>query len=136
MAQRAGPGVDVGEIEAALVIGMVGIVEAALDRLETEFEVVAAADMRDVVTDLVEVVGAEQDKTQGRVHAVAGDAKPGSARIARGVRQADARGDVGDVRIARVGFYAPNTSFGNPNFGRVTGALPARSIQMGMKLYW
>ncbi|MGH9627736.1 MAG: hypothetical protein ACRD7E_05265, partial [Bryobacteraceae bacterium] len=36
----------------------------------------------------------------------------------------------------RVGFYAPNTQFGNPNFGRVTGALPARSIQLGLKLYW
>ena len=36
----------------------------------------------------------------------------------------------------RVGFYAPNITFGTPNFGRVTGALPARSIQMGMKLYW
>jgi hypothetical protein len=36
----------------------------------------------------------------------------------------------------RTGFYAPNTSFGNPNFGRVVGALPARSIQLGMKLYW
>lgn len=36
----------------------------------------------------------------------------------------------------RVGFYAPNTTFGDPNFGVVTGALPARSIQLGMKLYW
>lgn len=36
----------------------------------------------------------------------------------------------------RVQFYAPNTTFGDPNFGKVTGALPARSIQLGMKLYW
>ena len=36
----------------------------------------------------------------------------------------------------RTGFYAPNTTFGNPNFGRITGTLPARSIQLGMKLYW
>ena len=36
----------------------------------------------------------------------------------------------------RTGFYAPNTTFGNPTFGKITGALPARSIQLGMKLYW
>jgi len=36
----------------------------------------------------------------------------------------------------RVAFYAPNTAFANPNFGRVTGSLPARSIQIGAKLYW
>jgi carboxypeptidase family protein len=36
----------------------------------------------------------------------------------------------------RTTFYAPNTSFGNPNFGKITGALPARSIQFGMKMYW
>jgi hypothetical protein len=36
----------------------------------------------------------------------------------------------------RTGFYAPNTTFGNPTFGIISGALPARSIQLGMKLYW
>ena len=36
----------------------------------------------------------------------------------------------------RTSYYAPNTSFGNPNFGKITGALPARSIQFGMKIYW
>ena len=36
----------------------------------------------------------------------------------------------------RAAFYAPNTTFGNPNFGTVTGAFPGRSIQLGMKLYW
>jgi hypothetical protein len=33
-------------------------------------------------------------------------------------------------------FYAPNQTFGDPSFGRITGALPARSIQMGLKVYW
>jgi len=36
----------------------------------------------------------------------------------------------------RTGFYAPNIQFGNPNFGRILGALPARSIQLGLKFYW
>jgi len=36
----------------------------------------------------------------------------------------------------RAAFYAPNTTFGNSNFGTVTGAFPGRSIQLGMKLYW
>jgi hypothetical protein len=33
-------------------------------------------------------------------------------------------------------FYAPNTTFGNPAFGTVTGALPPRDVQLGMKLTW
>ncbi|MBZ5513331.1 MAG: TonB-dependent receptor [Acidobacteriia bacterium] len=33
-------------------------------------------------------------------------------------------------------FYAPNQTFGDPSFGRITGALPARSIQIGLKIYW
>jgi hypothetical protein len=36
----------------------------------------------------------------------------------------------------RAAFYSPNTAFGDPSFGRVTGAFPGRSIQLGMKLYW
>jgi hypothetical protein len=36
----------------------------------------------------------------------------------------------------RPAFYAPNTTFGDPSFGVVTGAFPGRSIQLGMKLYW
>jgi len=33
-------------------------------------------------------------------------------------------------------FFAPDTSFGDANFGVVPGALAARSIQFGLKLYW
>jgi len=29
-----------------------------------------------------------------------------------------------------------NTSFGDPNFGRIFQAYPSRSIQLGLKLYW
>ncbi len=36
----------------------------------------------------------------------------------------------------RTQFFAPGTTFGNSTFGVVPGALPARSIQFGMKLYW
>lgn len=36
----------------------------------------------------------------------------------------------------RTQFFAPNTTFGDSNFGTVPGALPARSIQFGLKLYW
>jgi len=36
----------------------------------------------------------------------------------------------------RAQFFAPNTTFGTSSFGVVPGALPARSIQLGMKLYW
>jgi hypothetical protein len=36
----------------------------------------------------------------------------------------------------RTQFYAPGTTFGTSTFGVVPGALPARSIQLGMKLYW
>ena len=33
-------------------------------------------------------------------------------------------------------FYAPNTTFGDPGFGQVTGALPPRDIQFGLKIHW
>ena len=33
-------------------------------------------------------------------------------------------------------FYQPNTSFGDPNFGTITGANPARDVQLGLKIYW
>jgi hypothetical protein len=33
-------------------------------------------------------------------------------------------------------FYAPNTQLGNPNFGVITNALPARSIQFGARYDW
>ncbi len=36
----------------------------------------------------------------------------------------------------RAQFFAPGTTFGNSSFGVVPGALAARSIQFGMKLYW
>ena len=36
----------------------------------------------------------------------------------------------------RAGLYGRNTSFGDPNFGRLGQAYPARSIQFGLKLYW
>ncbi len=36
----------------------------------------------------------------------------------------------------RTQFFAPGTTFGNSSFGVVPGALPARSIQFGLKLYW
>jgi hypothetical protein len=36
----------------------------------------------------------------------------------------------------RTQFFAPGTTFGTSTFGVVPGALPARSIQFGMKLYW
>jgi len=36
----------------------------------------------------------------------------------------------------RAGLYGPNTSFGDPGFGRIGQAYPARSIQFGLKLYW
>jgi hypothetical protein len=36
----------------------------------------------------------------------------------------------------RTQFFAPNTTFGTSSFGVVPGALPARSIQFGMKIYW
>ncbi len=36
----------------------------------------------------------------------------------------------------RTQFFAPGTTFGNSTFGVVPGALPARSIQFGLKLYW
>jgi hypothetical protein len=36
----------------------------------------------------------------------------------------------------RTQFFAPATTFGTSTFGVVPGALPARSIQFGLKLYW
>ena len=36
----------------------------------------------------------------------------------------------------RANFYAPNTTFGDPNFGVINGALPARSIQLGTRYDW
>jgi Carboxypeptidase regulatory-like domain len=36
----------------------------------------------------------------------------------------------------RANFYAPNTTFGDPNFGVINGALPARSIQLGARYDW
>ena len=36
----------------------------------------------------------------------------------------------------RTQFFAPGTNFGTSSFGVIPGALPARSIQFGMKLYW
>jgi hypothetical protein len=36
----------------------------------------------------------------------------------------------------RTQFFAPGTTFGTSTFGVVPGALPGRSIQFGMKLYW
>jgi hypothetical protein len=36
----------------------------------------------------------------------------------------------------RPNFYAPSTSFGAPGFATITGANPARDIQLGLKLYW
>jgi len=36
----------------------------------------------------------------------------------------------------RAQFFAPNTTFGTSSFGVVPGALAARSIQLGLKMYW
>ncbi|MGA8596393.1 MAG: TonB-dependent receptor [Bryobacteraceae bacterium] len=36
----------------------------------------------------------------------------------------------------RAQFFAPGTTFGTSTFGVIPGALAARSIQIGMKLYW
>jgi hypothetical protein len=36
----------------------------------------------------------------------------------------------------RTQFFAPGTTFGTSTFGVIPGALAARSIQFGMKLYW
>ena len=36
----------------------------------------------------------------------------------------------------RPSFYTPRGLFGDPSFGQVFQALPARSIQFGLKLYW
>lgn len=36
----------------------------------------------------------------------------------------------------QVNLYAPNTSFGSPEFGTITDASPARDIQFALKLFW
>ncbi len=36
----------------------------------------------------------------------------------------------------RTQFFAPGTTYGTSTFGVIPGALPSRSIQFGMKLYW
>ena len=36
----------------------------------------------------------------------------------------------------RTAFYQPDTFFGDPGFGQVSQAYPARSTQLGLKLYW
>jgi Carboxypeptidase regulatory-like domain len=36
----------------------------------------------------------------------------------------------------RANFYAPNASFGDPSFGRISSTLPPRDVQFGLKLYW
>ena len=36
----------------------------------------------------------------------------------------------------RISFYQPRVLFGDPTFGQVFQALPARSIQRGLKFYW
>ena len=36
----------------------------------------------------------------------------------------------------RTSFYQPRVVFGDPTFGQVFQALPARSIQLGLKFYW
>jgi hypothetical protein len=33
-------------------------------------------------------------------------------------------------------FYAPDQTFGSPGFGTITRALPARNIQVALKIYW
>ena len=33
-------------------------------------------------------------------------------------------------------FYAPDTHFGDATFGQISGALPARDVQFGLKIYW
>lgn len=33
-------------------------------------------------------------------------------------------------------FTAPNTAFGSPQFGTISGAFAPRDIQFGLKLYW
>jgi hypothetical protein len=38
--------------------------------------------------------------------------------------------------INRANFYLPNTTFGDPSFGTVSQALPARDIQFGLKVLW
>ncbi len=38
--------------------------------------------------------------------------------------------------LNRANFYAPNTTFGDPNFGVITGALPGRSVQLGARYDW
>ncbi len=33
-------------------------------------------------------------------------------------------------------FFEPDTNLGDSNFGTITAAYPARSIQFGRKFYW
>jgi len=33
-------------------------------------------------------------------------------------------------------FYAPDSGYQDPAFGTITGALPSRDVQLGLKLYW
>jgi hypothetical protein len=49
--------------------------------------------------------------------------------------RAQVRGEAYNL-LNHTNFYPPNTSFGNPAFGRITQAYPSRSIQLGGKLYW
>ncbi|MBI1791421.1 MAG: TonB-dependent receptor [Acidobacteria bacterium] len=56
-------------------------------------------------------------------------------RLWREERRLQFRGEFFNL-FNRAGLYAPDTGFGNPGFGRVSQAYPARSIQFGLKLYW
>ena len=33
-------------------------------------------------------------------------------------------------------FFAPDTGFGDPQFGTITAAYPGRDIQFSLKVYW
>jgi hypothetical protein len=33
-------------------------------------------------------------------------------------------------------FYAPDTTLGDPAFGKINGASPSRDVQLGLKIYW
>jgi hypothetical protein len=33
-------------------------------------------------------------------------------------------------------FFAPDTNFGDPTFGKITSAYPGRSIQFSLKAFW
>ena len=36
----------------------------------------------------------------------------------------------------RANFYAPDSNFSDPSFGRISATLPPRDVQFGLKLYW